>query len=149
MTNEDRLKNQAVATMGFLLALFVSVFSMYKFYVYSVANRAELTMLRYGTESSVVLFNIDYDSYGQLNESILQVRISNVRNNKFKCHVYIINEDGEALTDKYPLEVGDSLSEMEINDKYEKDKAVYLIYQVHARGLHSNIKCVYNIQKED
>lgn len=147
MTNEERLRNQAISTIGFLLALFISVFFMHKFYIYSITSREELTTLRYGKESSVVLFNIDYDAYGQLNGSTLQVRISNVRNNKFKCHVYIVNEDGEELTDKYPLEVGDSISEMEVNSKYEKGKDVYLIYQVHASGLHSNIKCTYNIQE--
>ena len=118
MSNEERLKRQALATIGFLVAFMGVLFLIYNFYLFSKRDKEKLSNIKYGTESSVVLFNIDYDGYGQLKDGILETQINNVENNNYDCHVYLVNEKGEELTDMYPMEPGGSVSSMELNSKY-------------------------------
>jgi len=82
MSNEERLKRQALATLGFLVAFMGVLFLIYNFYLFSKRDKEKLSNIKYGTESSVVLFNIDYDGYGQLKDGILETQINNVENNQ-------------------------------------------------------------------
>ena len=146
MSNEERLKRQALATLGFLVAFMGVLVLIYNFYLFSKRDKEKLSNIKYGTESSIVLFNIDYDGYGQLKDGIFETQINNVENNNYDCHVYLVNENGEKVTDMYPMEPGGSISSMELNSKYVAREKVKLVYLVHAKGLHSEIKCDYNIQ---
>ena len=146
MSNEERLKRQAVATIGFIVAFAAILLLIYNFYLFSKRDKEKLSNIKYGTKSSVVLFNIDYDGYGQLKDGVLETQINNVEGNRYDCHVYLINEQGELLTDRYPMKPGNSISTMELNNKYVEGEKVKLIYLVHAKGLYSEIKCDYNIQ---
>lgn len=146
MSNEERLKRQAVATIGFIVAFVVVLLLIYNFYLFSKRDKEKLSTIKYGTKSSVVLFNIDYDGYGQLKDGVLETQINNVEGNRYDCYVYLINEKGELLTDRYPMEPGNSVSTMQLNNKYTEGEKVKLVYLVNAKGLHSEIKCDYNIQ---
>lgn len=146
MSNEERLKRQAVATIGFIVAFVVVLLLIYNFYLFSKRDKEKLSTIKYGTKSSVVLFNIDYDGYGQLKDGVLETQINNVEGNRYDCYVYLINEKGELLTDRYPMEPGNSISTMQLNNKYTEGEKVKLVYLVNAKGLHSEIKCDYNIQ---
>ena len=44
------------------------------------------------------------------------------------------------------MEPGNSISTMQLNNKYTEGEKVKLVYLVNAKGLHSEIKCDYNIQ---
>lgn len=146
MSNEERLKRQAVATIGFIVAFVAVLILIYNFYLFSKRDKEKLSSIKYGTKSSVVLFNIDYDGYGQLKDGVLETQINNVEGNRYDCYVYLINEKGELLTDRYPMEPGNSISTMQLNNKYTEGEKVKLVYLVNAKGLHSEIKCDYNIQ---
>lgn len=146
MSNEERLKRQAVATIGFIVAFVAVLILIYNFYLFSKRDKEKLSNIKYGTESSVVLFNIDYDGYGQLKDGVLETQINNVEGNRYNCYVYLINEKGELLTDRYPMEPDNSISTMQLNNKYTEGEKVKLVYLVNAKGLHSEIKCDYNIQ---
>ena len=146
MSNEERLKRQAVATIGFIVAFVAVLILIYNFYLFSKRDKEKLSNIKYGTKSSVVLFNIDYDGYGQLKDGVLETQINNVEGNRHDCYVYLINEKGELLTDRYPMEPGNSISTMQLNNKYTEGEKVKLVYLVNAKGLHSEIKCDYNIQ---
>ena len=146
MSNEERLKRQAVATIGFIVAFVVVLLLIYNFYLFSKRDKEKLSTIKYGTKSSVVLFNIDYDGYGQLKDGVLETQINNVEGNRYDCYVYLINGKGELLTDRYPMEPGNSVSTMQLNNKYTEGEKVKLVYLVNAKGLHSEIKCDYNIQ---
>lgn len=146
MSNEERLKRQAVATIGFIVAFAAVLILIYNFYLFSKRDKEKLSNIKYGTKSSVVLFNIDYDGYGQLKDGVLETQINNVEGNRYDCYVYLINEKGELLTDRYPMEPGNSISTMQLNNKYTEGEKVKLVYLVNAKGLHSEIKCDYNIQ---
>ena len=146
MSNEERLKRQAVATIGFIVAFVAVLILIYNFYLFSKRDKEKLSTIKYGTKSSVVLFNIDYDGYGQLKDGVLETQINNVEGNRYDCYVYLINEKGELLTDRYPMEPGNSISTMQLNNKYTEGEKVKLVYLVNAKGLHSEIKCDYNIQ---
>lgn len=146
MSNEERLKRQAVATIGFIVAFVVVLLLIYNFYLFSKRDKEKLSTIKYGTKSSVVLFNIDYDGYGQLKDGVLETQINNVEGNRYDCYVYLINEKGELLTDRYPMEPGNSISTMQLNNKYTEGEKVKLVYLVNAKGLHSEVKCDYNIQ---
>lgn len=146
MSNEERLKRQAVATIGFIVAFVAVLILIYNFYLFSKRDKEKLSNIKYGTKSFVVLFNIDYDGYGQLKDGVLETQINNVEGNRYDCYVYLINEKGELLTDRYPMEPGNSISTMQLNNKYTEGEKVKLVYLVNAKGLHSEIKCDYNIQ---
>lgn len=146
MSNEERLKRQAVATIGFIVAFVAVLILIYNFYLFSKRDKEKLSNIKYGTKSSVVLFNIDYDGYGQLKDGVLETQINNVEGNRYDCYVYLINEKGELLTDRYPMEPGNSISTMQLNNKYTEGEKVKLVYLVNAKGLHSEIKGDYNIQ---
>ena len=146
MSNEERLKKQAVATIGFIVAFVAVLILIYNFYLFSKRDKEKLSNIKYGTKSSVVLFNIDYDGYGQLKDGVLETQINNVEGNRYDCYVYLINEKGELLTDRYPMEPGNSISTMQLNNKYTEGEKVKLVYLVNAKGLHSEVKCDYNIQ---
>ena len=44
------------------------------------------------------------------------------------------------------MEPGNSISTMQLNNKYTEGEKVKLVYLVNAKGLYSEIKCDYNIQ---
>lgn len=139
----------AFFALGLITPILIVSLVLLKYVKHDVEK--EVTVITREVEpSSVGVFSVDYDQYGNMNvgESLLKCNITNNVSNTYQCDVYIRDDDtGNAITTKEHLNPAGSVGILDTSwssnevGKYN----MTLVYEVSTDAGVSTVECPYTI----